>query len=282
MSRPAGTSMRPSCWSGHRHREVRRARRCPAWDSPPGRRRAVWLRGRSAAYAARRGRVPPPPGRGHAGVPARPPSIGDHVESQLTTEVHQRRGDRGVTDHQHPRAGQHRLEEHFDRTSRKAGILNGHRSVGIGRTRARPAALLAERQDPKQHRLAALHRHQRVGPDAVLGADSADEPVDRPVLEHQRDASGSHAGGSLGAHHRGGCEYRAFGRELLGPPGHGRSHHCGGSGLPCIAAHTRAGVQGMSTCSTPWVSYSASMTAFTIAGGDPTLGDSPTPLAPRG
>ena len=57
---------------------------------------------------------------------------------------------------------------------------------------------------------------------------------------------------------------------------------CGGAALPCIAAHTRAGVIGMSMWSTPWVSYSASITALTIAGGEPTLGDSPTPLAPSG
>ena len=51
-----------------------------------------------------------------------------------------------------------------------------------------------------------------------------------------------------------------------------RRDHCGGSGRPCIAAHTRAGVHGMSMWSTPWVSYSASMTALTIAGGEPTFG----------
>src|SRR3954453_19806421 len=58
--------------------------------------------------------------------------------------------------------------------------------------------------------------------------------------------------------------------------------HCGGSGGPCIAAHTRARVQGMSMWSTPCASCRASITAFTIAGGDPTFGDSPTPFAPSG
>jgi hypothetical protein len=38
----------------------------------------------------------------------------------------------------------------------------------------------------------------------------------------------------------------------------------------------------MSMWSTPCVSCSASMTALTIAGGEPTFGDSPTPLAPSG
>ena len=58
--------------------------------------------------------------------------------------------------------------------------------------------------------------------------------------------------------------------------------HCGGSARPCIAAQTRAGLHGMSMWSTPCVSCSASITALTIAGGDPTLGDSPTPFAPSG
>ena len=70
--------------------------------------------------------------------------------------------------------------------------------------------------------------------------------------------------------------------ELPRPPGHGRGHHCGGSGRPCMAAQTRAGVQGMSMWSTPCVSCSASITASTIAGGEPTFGDSPTPFAPSG
>ena len=34
--------------------------------------------------------------------------------------------------------------------------------------------------------------------------------------------------------------------ELLRPPRERVSDHCGGSGRPCIAAQTRAGVQGMS------------------------------------
>src|SRR6185295_5057232 len=44
---------------------------------------------------------------------------------------------------------------------------------------------------------------------------------------------------------------------------------------------TFSGVTGMSTCRTPTCA-SASTTAFTIAGGAPTVADSPTPLAPKG
>ena len=48
-----------------------------------------------------------------------------------------------------------------------------------------------------------------------------------------------------------------------------------------MAAHTRAGVQGMSMCVTP-NGASASTTALTTAGGEPTVADSPMPFAPIG
>src|SRR5689334_24970645 len=53
------------------------------------------------------------------------------------------------------------------------------------------------------------------------------------------------------------------------------------NGRPWMARHTWAGVSGMSACRTPY-GRSASMTALTTAGGDPTVADSPTPLAPIG
>jgi hypothetical protein len=48
-----------------------------------------------------------------------------------------------------------------------------------------------------------------------------------------------------------------------------------------MASHTRAGVQGMSMWVTP-NGARASTTAFTTAGGEPTVADSPIPLAPMG
>ena len=48
-----------------------------------------------------------------------------------------------------------------------------------------------------------------------------------------------------------------------------------------MASHTRDGVSGMSACRTP-NGLSASTTALTTAGGEPTVADSPTPLAPIG
>ena len=48
-----------------------------------------------------------------------------------------------------------------------------------------------------------------------------------------------------------------------------------------MASHTRDGVSGMSACRMP-KGFSASTTALTIAGGEPTVADSHTPLAPIG
>src|SRR5262249_28867875 len=59
------------------------------------------------------------------------------------------------------------------------------------------------------------------------------------------------------------------------------AHQMGGCGSPRIACHSRCGVSGMSTCRSPY-GRSASSTALTTAGGEPTVADSPTPLAPIG
>ena len=61
---------------------------------------------------------------------------------------------------------------------------------------------------------------------------------------------------------------RTLGYQLFGRPA-------------CNAAHIRAGVAGMSMCSTP-SERSASTTAFITAGGAPIAPDSPTPLMPSG
>ena len=48
-----------------------------------------------------------------------------------------------------------------------------------------------------------------------------------------------------------------------------------------MASHTLPGVNGMSACTTP-NGASASITELTTAGGEPTVADSPMPLAPTG
>ncbi len=66
-------------------------------------------------------------------------------------------------------------------------------------------------------------------------------------------------------------------------------HQTAGGDIPPYSAtpfslsisHTRSGLIGISTCVTPRCA-SASTTAFAIAGGAPTVADSPTPFAPSG
>jgi hypothetical protein len=53
------------------------------------------------------------------------------------------------------------------------------------------------------------------------------------------------------------------------------------AGADWIADHTRSGSSGMSMLRTPRCAI-ASITAFTYAAGEPTVADSPTPLAPIG
>ena len=84
---------------------------------------------------------------------------------------------------------------------------------------------------------------------------------------------------------------RAVRQQLLGSTqarrAAGGEHQTGGEiaahrlGPPRIACHTLEGVHGMSTCRTP-NGRSASHTALTIVGGEPTVADSPMPLAPIG
>ena len=98
----------------------------------------------------------------------------------------------------------------------------------------------------QQERLLGLDRLQRVEPHGVLRADAADEALDRPVRVHEPDAPRLHAGRTLHAHDGRHHERLTLRGELLRPPCERGSDHCGGSGRPCIAAQTRAGVQGMS------------------------------------
>ena len=141
------------------------------------------------------------------------------IQTELGADQQDGLGSRRRADHEHARRGQYRLEEHLDHASRQAWILDDDGAVLGGEVMARaPLAVLGERQDPQQYRLAVLQRLQRVGAHAVLGADAADEALDRSVGEHERDVSRLHARRPLHVHHRRGHERRALGAELLGPP----------------------------------------------------------------
>ena len=128
-------------------------------------------------------------------------------------------------------------------------------------------AVLLAGHDAKEDGFAGLQHAQRLQPDRRVGTRTADEALDRAVGVDDGAVARSRAAGRGAAHD-----------DHL----HERRSHCGGSVVPrCIASQTRAGVTGMSTWRTPNGS-SASTTALTTAGGEPTFDDSPTPFAPSG
>ncbi len=106
------------------------------------------------------------------------------------------------------------------------------------------------------------------------------KPSMRPVGQHDRRVARAHAGGAPGADDGREHERGPLGQQALDVDGEVALNHLTQS-FPCIASHTRPGVQGMSMCITPNGSR-ASHTALTIAGGEPTVADSPIPLAPKG
>ena len=110
---------------------------------------------------------------------------------------------------------------------------------------------------------------------------AADEAVDRAVAEHERGVArarrSSGAGRGRPSPGRTASAWRAGARARPGWRASLRRR-----GLPCIASHTRAGVQRHVDVPDAVGLCSASMTALTIAGGEPTVADSPTPFAPIG
>ena len=96
-----------------------------------------------------------------------------------------------------------------------------------------------------------LEHAERVQPHRRRRARAPDEPVDPSVGVHDRRVARVGGGRTLGAHDRRHHERAALRCEL----GRGLlelgTDHAGGSGRPCMAAHTRAGEQGMSMCARP-------------------------------
>ena len=96
---------------------------------------------------------------------------------------------------------------------------------------------------------------QAVLPHRGLDAVPADEALDLAAGQHQGRIPGVGAGGMLGADHRGVHERLTAGGEVVRPGREGicQSASCqiGGLARPCMAAQTRAGVQGMSMWTTP-------------------------------
>src|SRR5690606_18520350 len=143
-------------------------------------------------------------------------------------------------------------------------------------------------------------------PYGVERAVPADEALHGPVGQHQRPVAGLGAGRPLRPHDRGQHVRLPPGPQLGGPLPHvaRRGDRCRAragagaghrhaeelahviarsvrKGRPWMDRHTFAGVSGMSACVIPY-GASASTTALTTAAGEPTVADSPTPLAPIG
>ena len=137
---------------------------------------------------------------------------------------------------------------------------------------------------PQQQALTDEHaRGRRSGPSSRRSARN--EALDGAVHQDDRPVAGVRRRWFLGAHHRGPDERTArpvgstirsaimMVTVLLSCPA---PDQIGGDGRPCMAAHTRDGVSGMSACRMPY-GLSASTTALTTAGGEPTVADSPRP-----
>src|SRR5207249_4794066 len=134
--------------------------------------------------------------------------------------------------------------------------------------------------DPDEPRLAVGERPQRLADDDRLGACAADPSDEAAVGPHDGPVAAPRRRRPADADHRGEHVRLARGRQ---PPRLDDDLVRPHSASPAwfSASHTRDGVTGISMLRTP-ACASASTTAFTYAAGDPTVADSPTPLAPNG
>ena len=157
-----------------------------------GRRTAAPPRARGAACAARRGRARRRRARGRraAGRGARRRPRRPSKPSSPPTRTSARAI--GVSpDHEHPRRGQHRLEEHLDRAAREARVLHGDRAVVAGHV-VRRAAVRPRRTAGSA---AAPPRRSRIACSAYARTlCSAQSPPTKPSIvpsaEHERDVAG--------------------------------------------------------------------------------------------
>ena len=143
-----------------------------------------------------------------------------------------------------------------------------------------PFELLRGAQE-QQPRRPLLERLQRLSDDRRLGARPA-EPAAHLAIRHDE------RGRALLAGRRRAPPYDGRQHERLSPPGELRRELEDvrlQAEMPAFAfsnaSHTFADVTGMSMFLTP-DGHNASITALTYAAGEPTVADSPTPLAPIG
>ena len=129
-----------------RRRAARPSTPVPRLGWRPARRTARPPRARGAACAARRGRARRPRARGRRARGSRSsPSARRPRARARAPSRSDGRGDRRVADDEHPRRGQHRLQEHLDRAAREARVLHGH-----GAVRARSTSAGVGRRPPRR------------------------------------------------------------------------------------------------------------------------------------
>ena len=133
----------------------------------------------------------------------------DDVVVGRAGELGERPRDRRRADDDDPRCGELRLEEDLERAAAEARVVLDDRTLDRVLAIAAPVA----RHEAQQQRLAGLEHAQRVQPDGRLGADAADEPIDRPVGEHDGGVARANAGRPSRAHDGGDHEGHAVVRQ---------------------------------------------------------------------
>ena len=188
-------------------------------------------------------------------------------------QLHERARRRAVPEDEQQRARQARLDEDVERTA--ARTRGGDHELA-------PLASLPDLlggHDLDQLRRALGQGAQSLAPHDRLRAASPDPPAQPAVGGDDRLVPRARRGRRLDAHDCGQRARRAVGRVLTQQ----LQYVVGYSVTPFerSAAQTLSEVTGMSMLVMPY-GESASITAFTYAAGEPTVGDSPTPLAPSG
>ena len=188
-------------------------------------------------------------------------------------EFDERARSRAVSENREQGLGQSRLNEDIERAA--TGARGGNHQLS---TLARLFHLVAS-HDVDQLRRAFGQRPQGLAAHDGLRAAAADPPSQAAVGGDHGLVAGMRGGRRLAAHDRSKRARGARGLVLLQQI----EYVVGYSVTPPAlnAAQTLSDVTGMSMLVTPY-GESASMTAFTYAAGEPTVGDSPTPLAPSG
>ena len=256
ISIPAGTSISSSCSSGTPSARRSASTPRPACGSRRGRRRARPFRGRrrsvcsssrpwaattSARSPAAGSGCPPSTARARDRAPRRARGRAAAIGVSPTTRTRGAgsTGSRNISIAPPERHGLCAVDGAvLDRDLRPVPDLR--RSAPSGTIRKSSVSSLCDR-------LQRVHAH------AVLRADATDEPLDRAVTEHERDVARLHARRTLARTTVAVTNGVPAAASSCARRDGGRAHHCGGSGRPCIAAQTRAGVHGMSMWSTPCV-----------------------------